>query len=177
MRKFLALSLMGLATAVLNADDAGNTKVEVKGPHICCQQCVRVVGIILKAVDGVSDVKADTQTKVVTFTATDDKAAKAGVMALVSGGFFGSGTTGGKELKLDLPALKKGDQADVITVKDVHVCCKQCQNAISKIFNGSKVTFTGPGPQKTVRIEGKDLDRAEVLETLHKTGFNGTVEK
>ena len=46
MRQILALVLMGLATAILCADQAANT-VEVKGPHICCKQCVRVVGDIL----------------------------------------------------------------------------------------------------------------------------------
>jgi hypothetical protein len=51
------------------------------------------------------------------------------------------------------------------------------QSAIKGIFSTSKVTFDGPVPQRTVRIEGKDLDRADVLETMHKAGFNGTVEK
>jgi copper chaperone CopZ len=168
---------IGVAAAVLNAGQAASTNVEVKGPHICCKQCVNVVGDILKKVDGVTDVKAEIKTKTVTFTAKDDKAAEAGVMALVNGGFFGSATQGGKEMKTSLPAVAKGSKADVVTVKDVHVCCGACQKAIIKIFEGSKVTFDGPSPQRTVRIEGKDLDRASVMDTLHKTGFNGTVEK
>jgi copper chaperone CopZ len=176
MDKFLAVMFIGVAAAVLNAGQAASTSVEVKGPHICCKQCVNVVAGILKKVDGVSDVKSDVKTKMVTFTAKDDKAAQAGVMALVHGGFFGSATEGGKEMKLTMPALEKG-KADVVTVKDVHVCCGACEKAITNIFKDSKVTFGDTRPQKTVRIEGKDLDRAEVMETLHKTGFSGTLEK
>jgi bacterioferritin-associated ferredoxin len=177
MGKFLAVILTVLAAAVVYAVEAADNAVEVKGPHICCGQCVKVATGILEKVDGVSDIKANQKTKIVTFTAKDDKAAKAGFKALVDGGFFGTATEGSKEIKLDLAAPKKGDKADVVTVKDVHVCCGQCQKAINKIFEGSKVKFEGSGPQKSVRIEGKNLDRAEVLETLHKTGFNGTVEK
>jgi copper chaperone CopZ len=177
MRKILGAIVMGLASAVLTAAEADTGTVEVKGPHVCCGQCVKVVTGILKKVDGVSDIKADQKNKVVTFTAKSDSAAKAGFKALVDGGFFGNATEGGKEIKLDLPATKKGDKADVVTVKDVHVCCGACQKAITKIFNDSKVTFEGPSPQRTVRIEGKGLDRADVMETLHKAGFNGSVEK
>lgn len=176
MRKLLAASFTILATTLLYAADAENTKVEVKGPHICCPQCAKVVGAILKKVDGVSDVKADRQTKIVTFTAKDDKAAAAGYSALIEGGFYGSATANGKKLQITLPVLKNGAKADVVTVKDVHVCCGACQKAINKLFSDSKVSYTGKGPQKTVRIEGTDLNRREVMEALHKTGFNGTPE-
>jgi len=169
--------MMGLATAFLSADDAGATKVEVKGPHLCCGQCVKVANGLLQKVEGLSEIKADQKSKTVTFTAKDDKAAKAGFMALVDGGFFGTATAGGKEIKLDLAAPKKGDKADVVTVKDVHVCCGACEKAIISLFKDSKVSYgDGPGKQRSVRIEGKNLDRAEVLDTLHKKGFNGAVE-
>jgi copper chaperone CopZ len=176
MRKLYAVVLLGVTAAVLNAQ-AGSNTVEVKGPHVCCKQCVNVVTGILKKVDGVSNIKADTKTKLVSFTAKDDSAAKAGVKALVDGGFFGSASEGGKEIKIDVPSPNKGQKADVVTVKDVHVCCGQCQKAIQGIFKDSKVSFAGPGPQKTVRLEGKDLDRGTVMEALRKTGFNGTIEK
>jgi periplasmic mercuric ion binding protein len=177
MVRLFALTSVVFAAAILNAQDAGNNKVEVKGPHICCAACVKSVNKILEKVDGVSAVVADKTTKKVTFTAKGDKSAQAGFKALVDGGFFGTATSDGKEIKLTMETLKKGDKADVVTVKDVHVCCGQCQNAIKKIFTGSTVSFAGDGAQRTVRIEGKGLDRAEVIETLHKTGFNGSLEK
>jgi hypothetical protein len=124
-----------------------------------------------------ADVKAGQKTKTVKFTPKDDKAAPEVITAQVDGGFFGKATEGGKELKIDAPTPKKGDKANVVTVKDVHVCCGACTNAINGIFKDAKVTYEGKGPQKTVRIEGNDLDRAEVLETLRNKGFNGSVEK
>jgi copper chaperone CopZ len=177
MRKILGAIAMGLASAVLCAAEADTGTVEVKGPHVCCGQCVKVVTGILKKVDGVSDIKPDQKTKVVTFTAKSDRAAKAGFKALVDGGFFGTATEGGKEIKLELPATKRGQKADVVTVKDVHVCCGACQKAIKAIFNDSKVSFDGTSPQRTVRIEGKNLDQAGVMDTLHKAGFSGSIEK
>jgi periplasmic mercuric ion binding protein len=172
MRQLFAVACVGVAAAAWGAEQAGSSQVEVKGPHICCAQCIRVVGAILGKVDGVTDVKAD-KSRTVRFTAKDDQAARAGFRALVEGGFFGRATQDGKEIKLDLPAVPKGAKADVVTVKDVHVCCKQCQTAINNLFKDAKVSYEGKGPRRDVRIEGTGLDRAEVLQALHKAGFHG----
>ena len=177
MRYLSGVVIAGLAAALLSAGQAAASDVEIKGPHICCKQCVKVVGDILGKVDGVSDVSADIQTKTVKFTAKDEKAAKAGFKALVDGGLFGSATNDGKELKIDVAAPKKGKKVDVVVVKDVHVCCGLCQKAIKGLFKDTTVTFEEKGPQRTVRIEGSDLSRGGVLETLRKAGFNGTPEK
>src|SRR5438876_1157188 len=107
MHKFLALMLAGVTAAVLSAAQAGSGAVEVKGPHICCKQCVGVVTKILGKVEGVSDAKADVASKTITFTAKDEGAAKAGLKAIVDGGFFGNATLAGKELKVDVATPKK----------------------------------------------------------------------
>src|SRR5260370_20134797 len=73
----------GLAAVALSAGPLAASDVEVKGAHICCPQCVKIVGKILAKVDGVSEVKADATTKTVTFAAKDAAAAKAGFKALV----------------------------------------------------------------------------------------------
>ena len=178
MRQFFAVCLAGLTATTLAAAAGVSAKVEVKGPHICCKQCIKVVGGILGKVDGVSDAKCDITAKTVTFTAKDDATAKAAVKALFDGGFFGTAAADGKEVKVDAPAPKKGDKADKVAVADVHVCCGQCQNAIKKLFKDATVTFTDPkGPQRTVRIEGTGLDSGEVIDALRKAGFNGTVAK
>ena len=88
------------------AAQVGASDVEVKGPHICCRQCVSVVNKVLAKVDGVSNVVADAKGKKVTFTAKDDTAAAAGVKALIDGGFFGKATSDGKEIKVAVPAVK-----------------------------------------------------------------------
>jgi hypothetical protein len=158
---------------ILGAAAASANDVEIKGPHICCKQCVGVAQKVLNKVDGVSDVMPDASTKTVKFTAKDDKAAAAGFKALVDAGFFGTATNDGKELKISVTAPKAGEKADVVVVKDVHVCCGQCQKAIVKLFDGSKVTFEGKGPQRTVRIEGTSLESSAVMDALRKAGFNG----
>ncbi len=175
MRYVFGIVLAGLAVVGLAGQGAAS-EVEVKGPHICCKQCVKIVGGILAKVDGVSDAKCDIKTKTVTFTATDEKAAKAGVKALIDGGFFGSATNDGKELKSTVAAVKKGDKLDKVSVKSVHVCCGQCQTAIKDLFKDAKVSFEEKGPQRTVVIEGGELYRGSVLEALRKAGFNGKFE-
>ena len=77
--------------------------------------------------------KPKCKTKTVKFTAKDEKAAKAGFKALVDGGFFGSATSGGKELKVESTGGEEGDKEPTpVVVKNVHVCCGQCQNGIPK---------------------------------------------
>ena len=66
MRQWLAgiLGVAFLGVAQANAND-----VEVKGPHICCKQCVNVAKKILSTVEGVSDATPDAATKTVKFKA------------------------------------------------------------------------------------------------------------
>lgn len=174
MRKLTVL-VAALCSFTFVAAQALAEDVEVKGPHICCSQCVKVAVGLLKDIGGVSNAKADQKSKTVTFTAKDEKAAQAGVKALVDGGFFGEATCGGKALKITVPAGE--GKADTVSVTKVHVCCTACQTAIKGLFKGSTVSFEEKGPQRTVRIEGNNLDRAAVMDTLRKAGFNGTPSK
>jgi len=167
----LCAGLMAVAVPAFASD------VEVKGPHICCPQCVTAVENILAKVDGVSNVKASAKTKTVNFTAKNEAAAKAGFKALLDGGFFGSAKDDGKELKIEVAQVNKGDKVEAVTVKDVHVCCGACQKAIKGIFKDSKVTFEGSGAMRTVRIEGGDLYVGTVVEALRKGGFSGKLDK
>lgn len=169
--------LAGIAVAVLSVGQAAASDVEVKGPHICCGNCVTAVNKILGKIDGVSNVKADAKTKTVTFTAADEKSVAAGVKALFEGGFYGAATNDGKELKSSLAPVAKGDKLEKIVVKDVHACCGLCNTAIKGLFKDSKVSFKGTGAQRTVTIEGGDIYAGTVIEALRKSGFNGTIEK
>ena len=177
MFRICLIMLAGLAVTLLAAGPVVAEKVEVKGPHICCPQCIKIVGGILGKVDGVSDAKCDKEAKTIAFTAKDEATVKNALKALTDGGFFGSATCDDKEVKLEVATVKTGDKADKVTVQKVHVCCGQCQKAIKGIFKDANVTFAEKGPQRTVIIEGTGLDRGEVIEALRKAGFNGTVEK
>lgn len=174
MRSFVA----ALAGVVVLASSVLAAKVEVKGPHICCKRCVKVAVGLLEKVDGVSDAAADIKTKTVTFTAKNKEAAAAGIQALLDGGFFGTPSIDGEQGVFARPTVPgAGEKRDVVTIKGVHVCCGQCETGVNKLFSDAKVSFDGPGPQKTVRIEGANRTVGAVLEALQKGGFNGTPEK
>jgi copper chaperone CopZ len=176
MRHLFTMLSAGLAVVLMSAAQAAADSVEVKGPHICCKQCVNVVEKILSKIDGVSDAKADAKTKTVTFTAKDAAATKAGIKALIDGGFSGTAKADGKDVEIKLSPTKNLGTADKVVVKDVHVCCGACQSAIKNLFKDAKVSFENKGPQRTVIVEGTGLDRGAVLEALRKTGFNGIPE-
>lgn len=172
-----ALGLLA-ALAALTAGQAEPTaaKVEIKNVHLCCKHTVDRTHAGLTAVPGLTDVKCDLETKTVTFLARDEKAAQAGIRFLTEEGFCVQATMDGKALasKVVMPAA--GAKADLVTVRDVHVCCKPCQNAITDLFRDAKVSFAKQGVRRDVLVSGKDLDKAQVLETLNKAGFTGKVK-
>ena len=65
---------------------------------------------------------------------------------------------------------------DEIAVKNVHVCCGGCEKAIKAAVKEGEVSFEGSGPQKTVRIKGKDLDANAVTVGLWKAGYTGDLD-
>ena len=87
--------------------------------------------------------------------------------------FFGTATDDGKDLKVEVASPKPGQKAAEVTVKGVHLCCGACKKKASSLFSGSTVEFPGSGE---IKISGNNLDKSEVLETLRKAGFNGTVQ-
>jgi copper chaperone CopZ len=174
MRQSVLAAAALVAVAAWGGGTARAGKVEYKGAHMCCGNCEKIVTGILAKVDGVSDAAADKDKKIVTFTTKDDKTTTAAINALLDGGFLGTATDDGKEVKTDLPSPKKGDKADEVTVTSTNVCCGNCQAAWTKLFPDAKLTF----PDKnTVKLSGKDLDKAGVMEALRKGGFNGKIDK
>ena len=100
------------------------TKVQLKGTHLCCGQCVAAVGKILKEIDGVSG-KCDAKGGTVSITAKDDATAQKALDALAAGGF--SGTTDNDKLKQkDDSGVEKG-KVKSLTITDVHNCCGMLQ--------------------------------------------------
>jgi copper chaperone CopZ len=176
MRQLFVATAAAVVIAGLSASPVEAGKVEVSGVHLCCKQCVNIATKTLKGVDGVSDIKCNQKTKTVTFTTRDAKGTADAIKALLGAGYYGRVTDDGKRLAVEAGAPRKGDKADEITVKNVHICCGMCQTAITSLFKGSKVTFSGKGPQKEFKITGKNLDKAAVLEALQKAGFHGKVE-
>jgi len=174
MAAVVAAGLLSLSVTVARAGS-----VELSGVHVCCPQCETLAKKILAKVDGVSEAAADKGKKTVSFTAKDEKTAVAGVKALADGGYFGAATLDGKELKVELATPKAGGaKAAEVTVKGVHVCCGQCKTALGKLFPDAKIEYGKGDDVKAfeIKIVGKDLDKATIVETLRKGGFNGTIE-
>jgi copper chaperone CopZ len=173
MRHWVLTAAAFVVAAAWGAGTAHAGKVEFKGAHMCCGNCEAIVKGILTKVDGVSDVATDKDKKTISFSTKDDKTTAAAVNALLDGGFLGTAADDGKEVKTDLSSAKKGDKADEVTVTSTNVCCGKCQATWKALFPDAKLDF----PDKnTVKISGKDLDKADVLEALRKAGFNGKIK-
>lgn len=169
--------LVGLLAvlALVPATQAG--KIEVKGVHLCCPMCVKSATESLDKVAGVAEVKVDEKAKTITFTTKDLMTTLKAMTALSRAGFSGAATDDGNPLMVKLVGgPKAGDKADQVTVRNVHVCCKQCQEAIDALFKDAKVTYSGNGPTKDITISGKELEKLAVLETLQKAGLTGFVK-
>jgi copper chaperone CopZ len=173
MRQLLVASVVVLTFGALRS--AAEEKAEIKGPHICCKNCVKAVEAILAKVDGVSDVKCSVKDKTVTFTAKDKAAAAKALGAMYDGGFAGAAKYG--DIAISRATAKVEGKEKDVTVKGVHACCGQCTTAIKGLFPDAKVTITGAGAQRDVTIEGTDLSFAGVLQALNAKGFTGKVEK
>ncbi|HVS39117.1 MAG TPA: hypothetical protein VMS17_26395 [Gemmataceae bacterium] len=171
MRHWVLATAAVIAAVAMGAGTAQAGKVEIKGAHVCCGNCVKAITGILAKVDGVSD-PAAAKGGSITFTTKDDKTTTAALTALADGGFAGTATDDGKETKVDLGSAS--GKADEVTVTMTHICCGMCKAAIVGLFPDAKVSFASDNT--TATLKGKDLDKAAVLESLHKAGFNGTIK-
>jgi copper chaperone CopZ len=177
MRQLLGAAVAAVALAGLGAAPVRAAKVEITGVHLCCKRCVTMANECLSKVEGVSEAKADQKTKTITFTSKDEKTTTAAIAALMAAGYYGKVTHDGGDVDVTTNGgPRPGDKANVVTIKNVHICCGACQKALTGLFKNNKVTFSGSGAIKDVSISGKNLDKAEVLETLKKGGFWGKVE-
>ena len=171
------LQLLALGTLVVASGGAAgaDTKVELKGTHLCCGQCVKAVGDILKKVDGVTGA-CDQKAGTVTLTAKDDAAAQKALDALAAGGFHG--TTDSKDLKIkDDSGAAKG-KVKALTLEGVHNCCGACNKAITAAV-GKVAGVTGntaKAKSDTFDVTG-EFDAEELVKALNAAGYHVKVKK
>ncbi len=166
-----------VAVALVATASAG--KVEIKGVHLCCGQCLKGVDTALKDVAGVSAVKSDGKAGTVTFDAADDKAAEAGIKALADGGFHGAAKHGDKELAFPASGAKKGAKANSVTVGRVHLCCPACVKAVDKAVkavDGVSDVQADRGAS-SVTVNGTNVSVEAVVKALNDAGFHATVKE
>jgi copper chaperone CopZ len=175
--KLSRLSGLGglVAALLLTGAVRAETKVEIKGVHLCCGQCVKAVGAILKKVDGVTG-KCDQKAGTVTVTASDDATARKAIEALAAGGFHGE--VDNKDLAIkDDSGVTKG-KVKSLTLTGVHNCCNQCCKAIKATVSkveGVKGDTAKP-KQNTFEVTG-DFDAEELVKALNAAGFHVKVKK
>jgi mercuric ion binding protein len=170
--------LFALAAAVLllaGTSARAETKVELKGTHLCCGACVTAANKILAGVDGVTG-KCDAKAKTISITAKDDAAAQKAIDALAAGGFHG--TTDNKDVTVkDDSGVTKG-KVTTLKLTDIHNCCGQCTNAIKNTVTkveGVKGT-TVANRQTKFEVTG-DFDAEAVIKALNNAGFHVKVSK
>ena len=163
-----------LATASGGAFGA-DTKVELKDTHLCCGQCVRAVGEILKKVDGATG-KCDQKAGTITVTAKDAATAQKALDALAAGGFHG--TTDNKDLKMkDDSGVAKG-RVKALTLEGIHNCCGACNKAIvAAVGKVPGVTGNTAKPRSdTFEVTG-EFDAEDLVKALNAAGYHVKVKK
>jgi copper chaperone CopZ len=166
----LASAFLFLASTAARAE----TTIELKGTHLCCGQCVKAVGEILKGVEGVSG-KCDQKAKTVTITAKDEAAAQKAVDALAAGGFHGD--TGNKDVTIKDDSGVKAGKVKTLTVTGAHNCCGQCtkiiKETVKKVDGVTGDTVKAKGD--TFEVTG-DFDAEALIKALNAAGFHVKVK-
>jgi mercuric ion binding protein len=154
---------------------AADVTVQLKGTHLCCGQCVKAVGDILKKVDGVTG-KCDQKAGTVAITAKDEATAQKALDALAAGGFHG--TTDSKELKIkDDSGVTKG-KVQSLTLEGVHNCCGQCNRAIVAALGKVEGVKGNTAKVKAESFEVTgDFDAEAVVKALNAAGYHAKVKK
>jgi mercuric ion binding protein len=171
------LQLLALGAFVLTSGGAARaeTKVELKGTHLCCPQCVRAVDTILKKVDGVTGT-CDQKAGTVSITAKDDAAAQKAIDALAAGGFYGK--TDNKDLKVPEDSGVTKGKVKTLTLEGVHNCCGACNKAITTAV-GKVAGVTGNTAQaksETFEVTG-EFDAEDLVKALNAAGYHVKVKK
>jgi copper chaperone CopZ len=166
------LSVVCLALAGTAA--RAETKVVLKGVHLCCPACARAATTIVAGVDGAKAV-CDVRKKVVTITAADEQTAQKALDALAAGGFHGE--TGDKDLKIKDDSAVRAGKVKTLTVEGAHNCCGMCCRAIKTTLKKvDGVTGDTAKPKvNSFEVTG-DFDAAAVVQALEAAGFHVKVK-
>jgi copper chaperone CopZ len=177
--KVLQTTIIAALFFVICGDVSEAGRVTIKRVHLCCGACVAAAQETLGEVKGVSKAAADRNSKTISFTVTDDKAAQNAINALAKAGFHGSATHGKKKVKFPASGAKKGETADKITLAGLHLCCTSCvtgaQKALQQVKGATAIEFDRK--LNIARVFGKDISVIAAVAALNKGGFHATVKR
>jgi copper chaperone CopZ len=168
----LSFSLVGLLS--VSGVARAEIKVELKGVHLCCGNCVKAVGAVLKdaGVKGACDQKA----KTVTITAADAKTAQTAVDALAAAGFHGKSSD--KEVAMKDDSSAAAGKVKILSVTGVHNCCQQCCKAIKETVKNVEGVKSDTAKPKSDSFEvSGDFDAAALVKALNAAGFHVKVKQ
>jgi mercuric ion binding protein len=150
MRSKWFVMLAGVSVVVaLGAASPAETKVEVKGVHLCCGACV----------------KAGT----VTITANGEATAQKALDALTGAGYFGTIDAKGLTIK-SVSGLPSG-KVKSINLTNSHNCCKSCGTAIQKAVKSvAGVAGDTVQPKKADFEVTGDFEAAALVKALNVVG-------
>jgi copper chaperone CopZ len=175
MKRTHLIGMLGCLAFLATGSSAwAETKVELKGVHLCCAACVKTVGGILQK-EGIKG-KCDQEKKTVMFTAADDKAAQKALDALAAAGFHGD--TGNASLAMKNDSGATPGNVKSLTVTGAHNCCRQCCVTIKEVVKTVKgvQADTAKPKAETFDVTG-DFDAAALVKALNGAGFHVKVKK
>jgi copper chaperone CopZ len=162
----LGLLLVGAAQA--------ETKVTIKGVHLCCGACVTAVDDAVATVSGAKG-ECDRAAKTVTITAPDVQTAQKTLDALADAGFHGK--VDGTEVAFKPVDVKQGKVAK-LEVSGVHNCCGQCTKIIKATLKEVEgVTSDDVKARAESFVVQGNFEAAKLVEALLNAGFHVTVKQ
>src|SRR5579859_3100202 len=156
---WLAVFVAGAALAFTGTAKA-ETKVVLKGVHLCCGGCVSGIAAAVKPTGAKPACDKDAGT--VTITAKDDAEAQKALDAIAAAGYHGESDN--KEIKIkDDSGAEKG-KVETLSLTGTHNCCGACckgiKEAVKKV-DGFKADTAKP-KAKDFTVTG-DFDAAELV--------------
>ncbi|MCX7419487.1 MAG: hypothetical protein NT013_08115 [Planctomycetia bacterium] len=170
-------ALLVVVAGVWAADESAT--VTVRSVHLCCGACVEGAKGALDGIDGVSEPKADVNSKSVVFSAKNEKAAQKGIDALAEHGFYGKAAFGKKDLAFPNHGVKKGEKRDSVTFTGVHLCCGACKTAAKEAMTklDGMTTLEIDSATGSIKLSGAGMVVQDAIDLLQKAGFYGKIEK
>jgi mercuric ion binding protein len=173
--KWLVVLAVMPVLVVLGAGSPAETKVVVKGVHLCCGACVKGVATAFKGSEDASAV-SDQDAETVTITAKNEASAQKALDTLSGAGYFGTIDVKGLSIK-PVSGLPSG-KVKSLSLTNSHNCCKACSSAIKKAVKAvSGVSGDTVQPKKADFEVTGDFDAAAVVKSLNDAGFQVQVKK
>jgi copper chaperone CopZ len=174
LRMNALLSLAAGALFLTASAASAETKVTISGTHLCCPQCVKIVGETLKDVSGVTG-QCNQKEGTIALSAADDATVQKAVDALAKAGFYGK--TDNDKIKYKPVDAPKG-KVQKLDVSGVHNCCGACTKAIKAALKDVKgVTSDNVTAKKDAFVVEGDFEPADVVKSLLDAGFYVELKK